>query len=306
MACIADQKNAALAPPLPEHGMEPVDGRAPDLHACRIDEPCDLGNYILGAAEGFRVFAWQQFDFPTARPAWARYEGRRTRGPAILNASRRQLDDAVDEHIDHHPPLIEAEVFDCTVDALAHETVRAVATEQKPRCQRPFATVGAIAYDRFDAVLVLSEVDERVAKQDVKRCGCAGSFAQDALELRLDEGERRRPGQREWRRHRLEFLDDLSVHAQKMRAPMRRCERLDPLRQPAALKEAHGFVIERQCARLIVDLVFGLRHRSPQTAMCEQIRQRRADRTEAHDECIIEHDASYDSVLLSAGTPPQQ
>src|SRR5215208_1841688 len=116
-----------MPPALREERMKAINGGAPDLDAGRIDEAGDLLHDVLVPAELFRPLSRQQFDLPAAQIARTGDEGRRPGRPAILNTLRRQLHRALDAHIDHHPPLVESQVFECDVELFAHEAVSAIA-----------------------------------------------------------------------------------------------------------------------------------------------------------------------------------
>src|SRR4051794_1002255 len=108
MACIAQQKNGALPPALSKQCVKAVHGRAPDLNAGRIDKTGDLLYDVLIPAELLRSLAWQQLDFSAPQIARTGNEGRWPGRPAVLNTLRRQLHRALDTHVHHHPPFVEA------------------------------------------------------------------------------------------------------------------------------------------------------------------------------------------------------
>src|SRR5690242_15767392 len=111
VAGVPGEEHPALAPDLGEQRVESVDRRAPELDAREIDEAADLPCDVLGLAESLRVFAGKKLDLPAAQASWSRNERRGPGRPAVLDASRGQLDRRLEQHIDHHPPLVEAKVL---------------------------------------------------------------------------------------------------------------------------------------------------------------------------------------------------
>ncbi len=193
------------------------------------------------------------------------------------------------QHVDDHPPLVEPQILQRDVEMLAHEAVGAITAEQEARAQNLLPACGTLSNRHGHAVIVLGEVDSAPSEHHVHGRVSGHAGAEQLLELRLHEGDRRRPGQRMRRRLRLEFLDHPPIHAQVVRPGMRRGELGDALRQSASLEDAHDLMVEGQRARLVVDVELGFDHADAQPQAGEQIRQRGAHRPEADDEGIVGH-----------------
>ena len=170
MACIAQEKHAAVPPALGEQRMKAIDGGAPDLDAGRIDEAGDLLHDVLVPAEFLGLLSGEQLDLPAAQIAGPGDEGRRPRRPAILDASRRQIHRTPDPHVDDHPPLVEPQILQRDVETACARSCwrRRSRAECAPRRTRssPCATSRTVS---ATPSIVLREGDTAVAEEHIDR-----------------------------------------------------------------------------------------------------------------------------------------
>ena len=128
---------------------------------------------------------------------------------------------------------------------------------------------------------------DRPAEQEGHGLAPLQRLAQQPLHLRLDEGEGRRPAEVPGRRQRIEQLDDLAVDATEIGAGMGPDALGELLRHAAELEDAHALPVERDGARLVVDLAALLGDADGEPARRQQVAQRRADRPAAGDDDVV-------------------
>ncbi len=291
MAGVAEQEDAARAPTLGQQRVKAVDRRAPDFYRGRIDEAGKLGPHAVGRAEFFRYLARQELDLPAAQVPRADDVGRGPRGPAILNAFLRQIDGLDEPRVDHHPPFVEGQILVLDAERSAHEAVRPVAAEDVTRRDDAIRRAVRRAQRDIDAIGVRRKRDGLGAEKDVHPPGSRHAGAQHGFDLGLHEAQARRPAERMGRRLRVVDANDATVDAEIMRARIRCDERRDLIRYAAGLKNPHHLVVERNRARLVVDVGALLDHGDTQPMAREQCRHGGAHRPIADDEDIMDHAA---------------
>ena len=157
------------------------------------------------------------------------------------------------QRIDHQPALVEAQILQRQAERPADAAVGAVAADQEIPGHRLGSAAVEIEDVDLDPVAGVAETLDRPAEQHGHGLAPGQRLAQQALHLRLDEGEGRRPAEVPGRRQRIEQLDDPVVDAAEVGAGMGPDALGEFLRHAAELEDAHALPIEGDGARLVVN-----------------------------------------------------
>ena len=288
MGGVAGQEHAPHAPAVRHQGMEAVAGLAPQAafigrEPARQQAP---GGFI--GLHRFRVFTRQEHDFPAQVPAGAQQKGGGPRRLAELRIGFRQARASalVQQHVDHQPGLVEAQVVMRHADLPAHGRGGAVAADQVFGARLAGGARGVAQVDG-DTRVVLRERDELATQRQFHRRQFAHLRPQYLLDGRLQEHHRGRPAHRIRRVDHGEPADQLAIHAVVLGSEERCKVRPHRLGHVEVLVDAQDLVVHGEGARLVVNVGEAVDDQYAVTHLAEHAGGRGARRPEAGDGDVV-------------------
>ena len=139
----------------------------------------------------------------------------------------------------------------------------------------------------LDGFGVLAQAHERVFEQHVDLVETRYAGTQGGLKLRLIEHEGRLPAKRTRRGHRVEPLDDVAVHTNKIGSRMWASADFDLFGKACRLECTHRLVVGRDSAWFVVDALLAFDNRNSHALGAKQIGKRDSGRTVASNDSVV-------------------
>ncbi len=283
---VAGNQHTALTPASADHRVEPVDGAAPEVEIVGVGKILQHLAQVVRALERGEILIRQDLDFPPFQVSRSYHQRAGAGRTAILPALRRDIRLTQLQPVDHHPPFVEFEVDPLQPQRSADRAAGAVAAHQIGAGRRPRRAFRPGEFHRH-SVAVLQEVVGAPAEGGLHGLPRIQPPTQHALELRLDEGQVRRPTQREGRRVRVEHLDDLAVHSGEIGAGMGRGGWKELLGHASELQDTHHLPVQRDRAGLVVDVLVLVDNEDADAFLAQKVRKSRACGAAAGDDDVV-------------------
>jgi len=205
-----------------------------------------------------------------------------------LGRGCRQLAHAavVDPDVDDQPGFVEVEIIEGDAELLAHGAGSAVAGDDVVGRDLARGAVLACQHDG-GGVRVLADVDQGRAELDRHGRKAGDIVAHHLLDRRLREHHARRVAERVGLTDHVDAPDQLALGAEMLRCRKRRDVAAHLLGDAEIVEQPHDLMIERDRARLVVDLAGAVDRERRDAVAAEQARRDGAGRTEADDDDLI-------------------